>query len=551
MSGTEHKQKNKLIDANQQLVQNAVFQMEENPVQYIEEIPVQDTTHRAIELTDEQQIIQQQVQEINIDLTTHRAVVVPEKTAPVRQAPQVNRMDTKAERNAFKKEQKKRAEKKWWQGFQREEEREKSLELADSKWAKKEKIQGKKTVKDVYDEVKEGVFTGFEKLPYALKNQLASDYIKGEFFQKISGLKTERDIKKFINSLETKELHNPVMRLGLSMGAREGYNGVTKETFRQIDNLMACKIMKNTLMPSPNNPDISNEDLLQHKAAQLFIAKNLYLAHVGKLSRVGRTGSKYVEPGNDVKYEWGEPVTTAFVHCSRVHYVFPKADDEVMQSQQKEMWNALYNTTTGMKDGIGGLNGGNKLRGSSTHSIKQRKVKTDKTPEVKAEEDKVKFNFKGQMGLNAAIGGLGNSGVGGQSLKRDGTCGHVYSMRKEGGVGVYGGYLIGFESDEYKKTNQMGHTHNMMATGEHASSFGCQRVDERGAKYGGREVDLSEFTTEQINTKLTEFDKGMRHLMATDMDEYEHMIDRLVGNVMDAGELMQFESVIKTAVSKI
>ena len=51
------------------------------------------------------------------------------------------------------------------------------------------------------------------------------------------------------------------------------------------------------------------------------------------------------------------------------------------------------------------------------------------------------------------------------------------------------GLLLGFESDAYHTTNQLGHTHGL-GNPEFASSFGGQRVDEIGDKYGGRELDL-------------------------------------------------------------
>ena len=50
--------------------------------------------------------------------------------------------------------------------------------------------------------------------------------------------------------------------------------------------------------------------------------------------------------------------------------------------------------------------------------------------------------------------------------------------------------MLGFESDAYKKKNQLGHTHGF-GNGEYCSSFGGQRVDEIGNKYGGRTVDAT------------------------------------------------------------
>lgn len=64
-------------------------------------------------------------------------------------------------------------------------------------------------------------------------------------------------------------------------------------------------------------------------------------------------------------------------------------------------------------------------------------------------------------------------------------------MYKEGDEEHYGAMLMGMESDAHGVMNQMGHTHDIHATPEKASSFGGQRTDEVGNKYGGRQCDLS------------------------------------------------------------
>lgn len=54
---------------------------------------------------------------------------------------------------------------------------------------------------------------------------------------------------------------------------------------------------------------------------------------------------------------------------------------------------------------------------------------------------------------------------------------HTYSMYKEGDEEHYGAMLMGMESDAHGVMNQMGHTHDIHATPEKASSFGGQRTD--------------------------------------------------------------------------
>ena len=94
-------------------------------------------------------------------------------------------------------------------------------------------------------------------------------------------------------------------------------------------------------------------------------------------------------------------------------------------------------------------------------------------------------------------------------LDMDGSCGYVYGMRKKSMENRAGGYLFGYESDSYRTTNQLGHMHDLLATGEKASSFGCQRIDEIGEKYGGRQADISAYTPEQITLWMNVIDKAV------------------------------------------
>lgn len=134
-------------------------------------------------------------------------------------------------------------------------------------------------------------------------------------------------------------------------------------------------------------------------------------------------------------------------------------------------------------------------------------IKANNAQQIPVEEKKVSFNFTGQRGMNCAIGGLGNNGVGGELLSNDGSCGHFYSMYKEADAEHYGSMLMGLESDAAGVMNQMGHTHDMFATPEKASSLGAQRTDEEGEKYGGRQCDLTAKSAGEIAYVLIALEK--------------------------------------------
>jgi hypothetical protein len=171
------------------------------------------------------------------------------------------------------------------------------------------------------------------------------------------------------------------------------------------------------------------------------------------------------------------------------------------------MWNSILRT--------GGENPArDNWRFSSTHSIIRRSVNSDAV--VGSKEKKRWFNLIGQRGMNCAIGGLGNEGISGKTICNDGTCGHFYSMRKEASSSNYGAMLMGLESDSFRKTNQMGHTHDIRATAEKASSLGGQRTDEVGEKYGGRQCDLTGMSAKNISIWMDALEQAMTRWQSQD-----------------------------------
>jgi len=187
-------------------------------------------------------------------------------------------------------------------------------------------------------------------------------------------------------------------------------------------------------------------------------------------------------------------------------------------------------------------------RGASTHDFQRRKVnQRDGGGEFR--EIKRLANFLGQEGLNVAVGGLYEKGINKRRLLNDGSCGHIYFMKKEATLEENGGFLIGFESDAYQKTNQLGHKHGF-GNGEFASSFGGQRVDEIGDKYGGRVCDLKEFTPESITSGLLKLEHFMRLAMTTGED-MAHVMSILAGKKMNKESLDIFFKMLDLRINDI
>ncbi len=162
-----------------------------------------------------------------------------------------------------------------------------------------------------------------------------------------------------------------------------------------------------------------------------------------------------------------------------------------------------------------GRHGGNTCgifqRGASTHDFQRRRVvRTDGSGEFK--EKKKLANFSGQEGLNVAIGGLHSEGINKRRLLNDGSCGHIYTMRKEATKDKYGGFLLGFESDAYKKTNQLGHNTASETGSSHPASE--DSVWMRSVTNTAGASATSETTPRADHRRMLQLERYMRRAMS-------------------------------------
>lgn len=367
----------------------------------------------------------------------------------------------------------------------------------------------------ILGEMKEGNHSNFEKLDSVLRDLAATKYMEtfnNEYKVQLQNGNTDAAVNDIVDDLQRKKaLFNPVMRLGLSQMAnfREHENRENDNVYRKIDNEIARRIMEQTLTHQTTeeeaqrlknkmyqqNPKMSKEQcdadvntrIAINKAKQGQMAKQLLMMHIGKLKIITKVNNQEV----------GTPPTqlmaSILAHCSRTLISTPKLYNGDAPQLEETMWDSILKHHR--DDGY--VNEAQIFkRGGSTHSFDRRGVTGF------AKEKKIRpTNLFGQTGMNVAIGGLGAEGVDGRIIDNDGTCGHVYGMHKNSTSTEQGGYLFGYESDAYGYTNQLGHTNDLFATGEYASSFGCQRTDEVGMKYGGRQANIN-FAMKALTGKI-------------------------------------------------
>lgn len=359
------------------------------------------------------------------------------------------------------------------------------------------------TLKQVLDR---GDYSNFENLDGISRNIVASQAISR--LERTYHITEDSDPQDICQQIQrtgpgVSALLDPGLRLALSLAQRDDafqYSPGLKKFFQELDEAMSTAVMTATLTTKPDyavvreacaargaaDPDADAEKTINaNRYQQVQIAKRLLLMQISNFQKVTSNAD-----GSARSEDWDKSIAVALSHCSRVAFTLPRQEGDGANSEfcQKAMYHILFNDSdhNAAQDNP---------RGSSTHSIRRRTVNE---AGVGSEEKKVLFNLVGQRGMDCAIGGLGNVGISGKTILNDGSCGHFYSMYKEADASHYGAILMGLESDHYGVTNQMGHTHDIHATAEKASSLGGQRTDEVGNKYGGRQCDLTHTTADNI-----------------------------------------------------
>ena len=436
-----------------------------------------------------------------------------------------------------------------------------SLKLLNSEYGREQWMQEKlphseMTRKETMDAItRRQDYSNFENLDGVMRNLVAST--------ELSKFIREYDVTEYSRPKELCEriyentkkdgvsgLLNPGLRLGLSIAQRSGvFSLEMRKIFRELDDQMSAKVMEITLTHYADELKVerhlkqedeqkgrvkedayyekkAQDAIKANRAQQIQIAKRLLLVQMSELLKIT----------DDVTELWNErnstPVSVLFSHCSRATLTLPMESEKERSGNtaedHKRMWRAIT-TVQGDNDAQ------DNRRGGSTHSVERRDAKT---VGYTSKEKKVLVNMIGQRGMNCAIGGLGNKGISGKMLMNDGSCGHFYSMYKEADTTHNGAMLLGLESDAHGVTNQMGHTHDIHATPEKASSLGGQRVDEIGKKYGGRQCNLTEFTAAEIAVWMEKLEIFMikahlqrsgEQLRGEEHDRYDDIMKKLTG----------------------
>ena len=382
--------------------------------------------------------------------------------------------------------------------------------------------------KDAFDMACDGVFDNFEKLPYLLRNYLGALELKKfrDFFGEDPSLERE-DVRAYLEDHAT----NAALRAGIS--AEKNVES-TKYSATALDTYMNGILMKRTMLPPTeaareqlaeqlNSQEEAAALIERNKAKQLVIAKTMLLAQIGKYDVVDKNG---------LSTELDVPVYETLVHGNRTNFILPAGVDS----------NRVIDSFMGAN---GGADAGIEKRTAATHSVKLRSF--SKSGAVSSEGKELRtYNplrvFFNQYGMDIAAGGIGEKGPDRKTILGDGESGHMYMRAEAGDEKHCGSLLIGIEGSAPGKDSNLGNTHGILAKSAKQSAFLADKSIV-GKKVGGRQVDLSGVTSEELTRLLDEFSEKYSALQqnANTNDGREKLAlinDMLMGNRMDIRSIM-------------
>ena len=260
-----------------------------------------------------------------------------------------------------------------------------------------------------------------------------------------------------------------------------------------------------------------NKDLEQ----RVEIAKILFMNHLGKFQ---------VTDSQKQPMEMNENIAEVYAHGGRTMFILPAGGN---QGQVMERFRGEQSERSGLQ-----------RRGFATHGIEPRTFRSDGSIASEAKELKLgklnAFSFRRHRGMDASIGGLGQIGPNGRTITADGTNGHMYMHLVGGGKNTCGMMLVGFENSGPGSKGRLGSTHDASAKKAGSSTFLSDKSCV-GREIGGRVVDLSGISAEELSTMLAQFEtryrEAARAAQSGDPALLNACNDLLTGKQMSVGQV--------------
>ena len=386
--------------------------------------------------------------------------------------------------------------------------------------------------RDAYQRARNGDFSQFDTLPLFLRNVLGAIEVRN-FINRFSD-KPSYDNPELKDVLKEKAM-NAAFRAGMFALKRS-----TSEEHRKIgetcDKLMSYNIMQKTMMP-PTEQETQSftetvgaenapAELERNLARQRVMAKAFLMAQIGKY--------EVVEKGKPTT-ELNETIAETLAHGGRTNYILPKGLDSGM------VFDALWGPNRGQAAGV-------YKRSAATHYASRRKIDDEKVKiSSNSKEAKVKINplrlFRKQNGMDLAVGGIGAKGPGTTPITGRGESGHAYMRAEKGDEKHCGSLLLGIEGCAPQSSSNLGSTHGIRAIPGKQSAF-LSGKGAVGNKLGGRQVDLSAISSQELAGILNSFDQRYTELQNNSntpegRQKLAEINDMLIGKPMETEKLIE------------
>ena len=358
---------------------------------------------------------------------------------------------------------------------------------------------------------------------YALYNRYNGDLSNPLLQQEIKDRLMEADLRAGF-ALGGNDPENPIHEF-LKNCERMANRQMLIQTLEEPDPTAKLRLLDQFQQENPETAqqhlnNALNEDLEK----RVEIAKILFMNHLGKFQ---------VRDGQLQPMEMQENIAEVYAHGGRTMFILPAG------ANQKPVM-----------DGIQGQHpeqSGLKNRSFATHGVTPRTIQKDGSIASEASERRVgalaAYSPSHHKGMNAAVGGLGHVGPNGKVITADGTNGHMYMHLVPGKENTCGMMLVGFENSGPGKKGRLGHAHTASAKKAGGSAF---LSDKRylGKEIGGRTVDLSGVSGEELAALLSAFEKGYRNAATAAQEGNTALLDAcndlLTGKQMSVGQMKGF-----------
>ena len=296
------------------------------------------------------------------------------------------------------------------------------------------------------------------------------------------------------------------LRTGFAMGGKDPQNSVSlflnacekianrqmlMQTLEEPDSNAKLRLFNQFERKDPATAQQKLDAALSKDLEQrVEIAKILFMNHLGKFQ---------VTDSRKRPVEMNENIAEVYAHGGRTMFILPAGGN---QGQVMERFRGEQSERSGLQ-----------RRGFATHGIEPRTFRSDGSIATEAKELRLgklnAFSFRRHRGMDASIGGLGQIGPNGRTITADGTNGHMYMHLVGGGKNTCGMMLVGFENSGPGSKGRLGSTHDASAKKAGSSAFLSDK-SYLGSEMGGRVVDLSGISAEELATMLAQFETRYR-----------------------------------------